>query len=120
MTARILLLLLLSEGISCLAADEKRRGGSPLYGAIAYHAGTKSVGWATDRRSSREARMEALRQCGHPNCVVTGTVTRGCMALARDEKKAITQKGATREEAETKALSKCGAGCEAAAWTCTR
>ena len=119
-TIALLLALLSLAGASALAAEDKRRGGSPLYGAIAYHADTKSTGWATDRRTSREARLEALKQCGHEQCVVLGTVTRGCIALAHGGRKPSLQKGVTRQEAETKALSRCGAGCEIAAWTCTR
>jgi hypothetical protein len=42
------------------------------------------------------------------------------MALARKPGKAFTQKGVTQQEAETKALARCGAGCQVAAWTCTR
>lgn len=118
--ALALLVALLSSAASCAAAEDKRRGGSPLYGAIAYHAESRSTGWATDRRTSREARLEALKQCGHEQCVVLGTVTRGCLALAHGGKKPALQKGVTRQEAETKALSRCGAGCEIAAWTCTR
>jgi Domain of unknown function (DUF4189) len=78
------------------------------------------MGWATDRRTSREAKIEALEQCGHEKCVVVATVTRNCAALARNAKKFIVQKGATRREAETKALGRCGAECEIAVWTCTR
>ena len=115
-----LLVALLSFAASLDAAEDKRRGGSPLYGAIAYHADTRSTGWATDKRTSREARLEALKQCGHEQCVILGTVTRGCLALAHGGRKPSLQKGVTRQEAETKALSRCGAGCEVAAWTCTR
>jgi len=118
--SRALLGLVFLVLVSSANAQEKRRTGNQLYGAIAYHAPSKSTGWATDRRTSREARLEALKQCGHENCVVAGTVTRGCMALAHGGKTPVTQKGVTRQEAETKALSRCGAGCEIAAWTCTR
>jgi hypothetical protein len=102
------------------AAQEKPATRSSFHGAIAYHHGSDSMGWATDRRTSREARIEALKQCGHEQCVVVATVTRNCAALARNPKKFAVQKGATRQEAETKALSKCGAQCEIAVWTCTR
>ena len=101
-----------------LAASSKSKSSS--YGAIAYHQASGSMGWATDRRSSREASVEALKQCGHEQCVVVASVTRNCAALARNPKKFAVQKGATRQEAETKALAKCGAGCELAVWTCTR
>jgi Domain of unknown function (DUF4189) len=115
------LALLFFAGYSSLAAAaQEKRGAGNAHGAIAYHAGSGSTGWATDRRTSREARIEALKQCGHEQCVVVATVTRNCAALARTPKKFIVQKGATRQEAETKALGKCGAGCAVAAWTCTR
>ncbi len=91
-----------------------------FHAAIAYHAPSGSVGWATDRATSREARIEALRQCGHPRCEVVGTVRAGCAALARSPRSFKVQSGATRQEAEAKALRRCGEGCEIAAWTCTR
>jgi hypothetical protein len=61
-----------------------------------------------------------LKQCGREECIVVATVSRACAALAKDAKKFVVQKGATRQEAETKALGKCGGQCEVAAWTCTR
>jgi len=120
--SRILALLCLAAIAALASAAEKGRrpAGNPLYGAIAYHAASNNAGWATDRKSSREARLEALKQCGHEECVVVATVTRGCAALAKNTKKFIVQKGTTQQEAQTKALSRCGAGCEIAAWTCTR
>ena len=102
------------------AAQGKRPARGALYGAIAYHEASGSLGWATDRRTSREARIEALEQCGHEQCVVVVALTRSCAALARNPKKFVVEKGATRREAETKALGKCGTECEIAVWTCTR
>ena len=84
------------------------------------HAPSQSVGWATDRRTAREAKVEALQQCPHQNCEIVASVTRDCVALARDPKKFQVKKGATRQEAETKALRACGTKCEIVAWTCTR
>lgn len=116
---RILVLLLTCAAASAWAREgEKIR--NPNYGAIAYHHSSGSFGWATDRKTSRAARVEALRQCGHSKCEVVGTVRGGCAALARSGKGFKVQRGATREEAETKALRRCGEGCEIAAWTCTR
>ena len=117
------LVALLALGAVCAspvdARDEPRRG-SAVFGAIAYHPESGSVGWATDRKTSREAKMEALRQCAHERCEVVGEATRGCMALARTAKKHVMQQGVTRQEAEAKALRRCGERCEIAAWTCTR
>lgn len=112
------MVLLLAAGVCHAANSSKAKNAS--YGAIAYHAASSSVGWATDRRTGREARIEALKQCGRDECIVVATVSRACAALAKDTKKFVVQKGATRQEAETKALGKCGAQCEVAAWTCTR
>ena len=117
------LIALLALGALCAspasARDEPRRG-SPVFGAIAYHPESGSVGWATDRKSSREAKVEALRQCGHAKCEVLSSVSRGCAALARSTKKHAVQNGVTRQEAEAKALRRCGEQCQIAAWTCTR
>jgi hypothetical protein len=113
------MLLACVAAVACLAAGSSKSKNS-LYGAIAYHQASGSMGWATDRRTSREASIEALKQCGHEQCVVVASVTRNCAALARNPRKFAVQKGATRQEAETKALNKCGVGCEIAVWTCTR
>lgn len=121
-TAQRAIIALLLLGAACVppaAAREVIRGPSN-HGAIAYHAESASVGWATDRRTNREARVEALRQCGHPNCEVVVSIRGGCAALARGSKAHAVQKGATRAEAETKALRRCGAGCAILAWACTR
>ena len=104
---------------SASARDESQPRGS-LHGAIAYHADSGSVGWATDKKTSRDAKTEALRQCSHEKCEVVAAVSRGCAALARERKKHSVQKGVTRQEAEAKALRRCGDKCEIAAWTCTR
>jgi hypothetical protein len=103
-----------------VAARDEPRVRNPSFGAIAYHPESGSIGWVADRRTSREAKIEALRQCSHEKCEVVASVTRGCAALARNTKKHAVQKGVTRQEAETKALRRCGAQCEIAAWTCTR
>lgn len=111
-------LLALSFALPAAAREEPRRGS--FFGAIAFHPESGSIGWATDRRTSREAKVEALRQCAHERCEVVASVARGCAALARGVKKHAVQKGVTRQEAEAKALRRCGPQCEVAAWTCTR
>jgi hypothetical protein len=110
---------LLLAALAASAADRPPTR-NQYYAAIAYYAETNSVGWATDRRTAREAKVEALRQCGHEKCEVVASITRGCGALARQGKKFAVQKGATRDEAQTKALKRCGASCEVVAWACTR
>ena len=115
-----LLLLSLPLSFSLTAAAQSKPKLGALHGAIAFHKASGSIGWATDRRSAREAQVEALKQCGQEECVVVANVSRGCVALARDSSKFIVQKGATHQEAETKAMAKCGALCQVAAWTCTK
>jgi len=105
---------------TAMPAEKAKAKSKALYGAIAYEQASNSVGWASDRRSSREARVDALSQCGRDGCVVVTTVSRECAALATSPKKFAAQKGATQKEAETKALGRCGAGCQVAAWVCTR
>jgi hypothetical protein len=117
---RAVLLFLSFSIFSSAAAEEKRPARNQLYGAIAYHHDSGSAGWATDRRTDREAKVEALRQCGHEKCIVVASVVRGCGALAKDAGKFVVQRGATQQEAQTKALERCGKSCEIAAWTCTR
>ena len=106
--------------VTSASAREPPKSNGSLHGAIAYHAASGSVGWATDRKSSRDAKVEALRQCAHEKCEVVAEVNRGCAALAREGRKHSAQKGASRQEAEAKALRNCGEKCEIAAWTCTR
>jgi hypothetical protein len=110
---------LLGIFLSLNAAGQSKAARTALHGAIAFHQASGSVGWATDRRTSREAQVEALRQCNHEKCVVVANVSRACAAVARDASKFVVQKGATQQEAETKAMGKCGALCQIAAWTCT-
>jgi hypothetical protein len=111
--------LLLAAGWAAAAAP-KAKAAKGLFGAIAYERASNAVGWASDRKSSREARVDALNQCGREGCVVVMTVSRECAALATSPGKFSAQKGATQQEAETKALGRCGAGCQVAAWVCTR
>jgi len=117
---RALVLALAALCVAPTAARDEAKSKTSPHAAIAYHAASGSVGWATDRRSSHDAKLEALRQCGHERCEVVAEVNHGCAALAREAKKHSTQKGATRQEAETRALRNCGERCEIAAWTCTR
>ena len=114
----LLLLVLLSFSLPALAQSKSKA--AALHGAIAFHKTSGSIGWATDRRTAREAQVEALKQCGHEECVVVANVSRACVALARDSSKFVVQKGATQQEAQTKAMAKCGALCQVAAWTCTK
>ena len=115
-----LAVLALALAAPAVPAEKAKSRSASSYGAIAYEQASNSVGWASERRSSREARVDALNQCGRDGCVVVMTVSRDCAALATSPKKFSAQKGATQQEAQTKALGRCGAGCQIAAWVCTR
>jgi hypothetical protein len=92
------------------------------FGAIAYHRPSQAWGVSYDTARARDASVEALRQCGHKQCEVVHKFKNGCAALADGPKAkaAAASSGATRDEAETKALKRCGPGCTALAWACTR
>ena len=92
-----------------------------VYGAIALQRETGQLGYAYNSATSRAAKMEALNQCAHPRCEVVAAFSNACGALARGPKKYFPATGATRQEAETKALRLCAAGeCELKAWACTK
>ncbi|HTQ77534.1 MAG TPA: DUF4189 domain-containing protein [Burkholderiales bacterium] len=113
-------------GLVPLAADAAKRSATPnRFGAIAYHRATQTWGVSHDFARARDAYVEALKQCGDAKCEVVHKFKNGCGALA-DGKKAIgVGSGATRAEAETRALRRCsgqngGGECTAIAWACTR
>jgi hypothetical protein len=120
MLARLVLSALLAASALGAGATEARKPRAAAFGAIAHHSKGAEVGWATDRRTSREAGAEALKQCGHPRCEIAITVQNACAALARGPKQVKAQKGVSRQEAEARALSRCGEACEVVAWTCTK
>ena len=95
------------------------------FGAIAYHRASQSWGVSYDMARARDASVEALRQCGNRECEVVHRFKNGCAALADGPKLLAPSSGATRAEAETKALKRCsslnrGASCTLIAWACTR
>lgn len=90
------------------------------YGAIAADRDTKAVGYSYDLLSSREAKLEALKQCGSADCEVMVTFRSACGVIANGKTKLWTATGATRQEAQTKALRQCGKDCPVLAWACTK
>ena len=92
-----------------------------VFGAIALQRETGQLGYAYNSVTSRAAKIEALKQCAHPRCEVVASFGNACGALARGPKKYFPATGATRPEAETKALRLCSdKECEVAAWACTK
>ncbi len=89
-------------------------------GAIAYHRESASFGYAVNLNTSREAQVEALKQCADARCEIVARLRNDCGAVANGPKRFFIGKGATRSEAEAKALRACGARCEIAVWACSR
>jgi serine/threonine-protein kinase len=113
----------LVSAFACIAepALAKVAAKKGVHGAIALQRETGQLGYAYNSTTSRAAKIEALNQCGHPRCEVVANFSNACGALARGPKKYFPATGATRQEAETKALRLCAArDCEVAAWACTK
>ncbi len=114
----VLALAALAMALAAHAAGGKSR--EPNHGALAFHAPSGSYGYAVDQPNERGAGVAALQRCGHPQCEVVLKFRNECGAVAAGAKTHAVGKGATRAEAETRALRKCGADCTPAAWACTR
>ncbi|MBE0613653.1 MAG: DUF4189 domain-containing protein [Burkholderiales bacterium] len=118
-----LLCLGLIAAIACAAqpALAKSAAKKGAHGAIALQRETGRFGYVSDGANSRAAKTEALNQCGDPRCEVVVSFSNACAALARGQKKHYPATGATRQEAETKALRLCAAGdCALVTWACTK
>ena len=115
---RILVFAVLLAGFPVEAA--KQSAIPNRFGALAYHRASQSWGVSYDMARARDASVTALKQCGHRECEVIHKFKNGCAAFADGPKAAAAASGATRDEAETKALKRCGAGCRPVAWACTR
>ena len=102
------------------SANAARPHAMQNFGAIAYHRDSASYGYAVDRASAREAKREALRQCGEPRCEIVTDLKNDCGAVANGAQRFTTARGATRQEAEARALRKCGTACAVVVWACTR
>lgn len=112
-------LLVLAGWAMHASAAETKQSGKPT-GAIAYHRDSGSFGFAVNAKDSRTARIDALKQCAHPKCEIVASLSKDCGAVANGPRKFVASRGATRQEAETRALRLCGAGCEVAGWACPR
>lgn len=96
-----------------------------VYGAIALQRETGQLGYAYNAATSRAAKIESLNQCADPRCEVVVAFSNACGALAHNPARAakgyFSATGATRQEAEAKALRLCASReCSVAAWACTK
>jgi hypothetical protein len=117
-TIPFLVALMLAVPATAATSADKKKSGS--HGAIALNRDSKAVGYAYDFKAARDAKREALAQCGEKKCEVVVSFRGGCAAVARSGKRLASSTGATRDEAETKATRKCGKDCAVVAWACTK
>jgi len=117
---------LLPTCIAVFPAEAANQSAMPgRYGAIAYHRESQSWGLSFDKARARDANVQALQQCGRKQCEVVHKFRNGCAALAEGPKTFAAVSGVTRDEAETRALRRCGEknggkDCTLIAWACTR
>ena len=125
-TARLFALalaaILAGAAAPVLAKVVEKKG---VYGAIALQRESGQLGYAYNAATSRAAKIEALNQCGDARCEVVAAFSNACGGLARNPTRGLkgyfAATGATRPEAEAKALRLCAAReCTIAAWACTR
>ena len=117
MAGVLLAVALLCPGASAAAAKDPGKG---AYGAIALNRDSKAVGYAYDFKAAKDAKREALVQCGEKKCEVVASFRGGCAAVSGSGKKLETATGSTRDEAETKASRQCGKDCAVLAWACSK
>ena len=110
--------LLLVAAPPALSKAAAKKG---AHGAIALERETGQFGYVHDAANARTAKIEALRQCAQPRCEVVVSFSNACGVLARGPKNYFPATGATRQEAETKALRLCAdKTCSVAVWACTK
>ena len=112
------LLVLVALLIVALDAAGARPGNRQLWGAIAYSTKSGSYGYAIDRKTKRDAEMDAFRQCG-ANCDLIRPFRDSCAAVAAKPTRTSSSTGASREIAEMQAMKKCGSDCAVKVWACT-
>ena len=116
-----ILAILAAIAASSQPAMAKAAAKKGAHGAIALQRETGQFGYAVDAANSRAAKLEALKQCADPRCEVVASFSNACGALARGPKKYFPATGATRPEAEAKALRLCAAkDCAVTVWACTK
>ena len=128
--AGLLAAVLVPALLAALPAVAQSKGGKRSaepnrFGAIAYNRASQSWGVGFNFARARDANVEALKECGHGKCEVVHKFRNGCAALAEGPNTFAAFSGATRDEAETKTLRRCGEknggkDCTLIAWACTR
>ncbi|MEW6128819.1 MAG: DUF4189 domain-containing protein [Acidobacteriota bacterium] len=92
------------------------------WGAIAYSKSSGRIGYSYDYATEAQAINSAVERCGVRDCQAVVWFVNGCGALAKGDKGYGWAIGASRSEAEGKALAECrkrGGGCRIVQWACT-
>jgi Domain of unknown function (DUF4189) len=114
--------VLASYAALAVAHSPSKAGRSGAHGAIAYHQPSGAYGFSFDMPAARAAKESALAQCAQSGCIVMADFRNSCAALVQGEKRPFVAQGATRDEAETRALQKCNSEkhCKPVVWACTK
>ena len=116
---RLVLVIILVCAVQPASAKATAKKGA--YGAIALQRESGQFGYVYSAATARAAKIEALNQCADARCEVVVSFSNACGVLVRGPKKHFTATGATRQEAETKALRLCAANdCAVVTWACTK
>lgn len=107
---------------AALADRPSKAGRSGHHGALAYESASGAFGYSYDFQTSRQAKEAALAQCANPKCIVIANIKNSCAAIVQGPKRTFSSQGATRDEAETRAMKKCedGKPCKPVGWVCTK
>ena len=119
----LLFRLTLVAALACAAPPASARAVAKkgAHGAIALQRESGQFGYVANAASARAAKIEALNQCADARCEVVLSFSNACGVLVRGPKKHFTATGATRQEAEAKALRLCASrDCAVVAWACTK
>lgn len=116
------LVLIAAFAPAALADRPTKAGRGGHHGALAYESASGAFGYSFDFQSSRHAKEAALAQCANPKCIVLVNIKNACAAIVQGPKRPFSSQGATREEAEARAVKKCGdeAKCKPVGWVCTK
>lgn len=113
----------LASGVAYGAGERPTKAGrAGNHGALAYEATSGAFGYSFDFPTSRQAKQAALAQCANSKCLVMVNIKNSCAAIVQGPKRPFSAQGATREEAETRAMAKCAdeAKCKPVGWVCTK
>lgn len=114
----------LSAGLAQGASGDRptKAGRAGNHGALAYESASGAFGYSFDFPTSRQAKQAALAQCANPKCLVMVNIKNACAAIVQGPKRPFSSQGATRDEAETRAMNRCGdeAKCKPVGWVCTK